>query len=150
MSETENNQIDIDNLQLASMRSRVKAFVIDDLSITLLVMFILWDNIAAANGDLLTILTVMNAAFFQIVVLKFIYQTFFIWYYGATIGKLISKIRVIDFENYGRVSLTNSAIRSFGRIISEALFYIGFIIAYFTDSRQTFHDKFGKTLVVNV
>ncbi|MEA2049323.1 MAG: RDD family protein [Campylobacterota bacterium] len=149
MNYSDNNDIDVDNLKLASMRSRIKAFIIDDLSITLIVMVMLWDKISLANGDLMTIMLLMNEAFFQIVVLKFIYQSFFIWYYGATIGKLIAKIKVIDFENYGRVSLMNSILRSFGRILSEAIFYIGFLFAYYTDSRQTFHDKFGKTLVID-
>lgn len=142
----ENNE----NLELASMRSRVKAFIIDDLSITLIVMIILWDKIANTNGNYIEAMLVMNEAFIQIVILKFIYQTTFIWYYGATLGKMIAKIKVIDFDNFEKVSLLNAAIRSFGRIISEALFYIGFLMAYYTDSRQTFHDKFGKTLVVNV
>lgn len=143
------DQIDTDNLQLASMRSRLKAFVIDDLSITLLVMIILWDKISSTNGDLMSTMMIMNEAFVQIVILKFIYQSFFIWYYGATIGKLIAKIRVIDFDSYGRISFTSSCIRSAGRVISEAVFYLGFFLAYFGDSRQTFHDKFGKTLVVD-
>ncbi len=138
-----------DNLQLASLRSRIKAFVIDDLSITLIVFLLLWDKISSANGDLVNIVIIMNEAFIQIIVLKFIYQTFFIWYYGATIGKIIAKIKVIDFDNFGKVSLLNAAIRSFGRIISESIFYIGFLIAYYTNSRQTLHDKFGKTLVVD-
>ena len=141
--------IDIDNLQLASMRSRIKAFIVDDLSITLLVMLILWDKITLANGELVATMMIMNEAFLQIVVLKFIYQTFFIWYYGATIGKFFAKIKVIDFNHFGRVSLVNSMIRSAGRIVSEAVFYIGFLIAYYTDSRQTFHDKLGKSLVVD-
>ena len=145
----EDNKIDIDNLQLASMGSRVKAFVIDDLSITLLVLLLLWDSVKASNGDFIAIMTIMNSAFFQIVFIKFIYQTFFIWYYGATIGKFIAKIKVIDFDDFGKVSLLNSAFRSGGRIISEMIFYIGFLLAYYTDSRQTLHDKFGKTLVVN-
>ena len=140
----------IEDLELASMRSRMKAFVIDDLSITLLVLIILWDKISAVNGDVMMAMMIMNDAFLQIIALKFVYQTFFIWYYGATIGKIVAKIKVIDYDNFGRVSLINSAIRSFGRIISESFFYIGFIIAYYTKSRQTFHDKFGKTLVVNV
>jgi len=140
---------DIQNLQLASIKARTKAFIIDDLSITLVVFLLLWDKITMANGDLLTILMVMNDAFYQIILLKFFYQTFFIWYYGATIGKFVAKIKVIDFDHFGRVSLINSAVRSFGRIISESLFYVGFVFAYFTDSRQTFHDKFGKTLVVD-
>lgn len=145
----EEHNIDTDNLQLASMASRVKAFVIDDLSITLLVLVLLWDSVKASNGDFIAVMTIMNSAFFQIVFIKFIYQTFFIWYYGATIGKLVSKIKVIDFDHFGKVSLINSALRSGGRIISEMIFYIGFIVAFFTDSRQTLHDKFGKTLVVN-
>jgi len=141
--------IDTSNLKLASMKSRMKAFVIDDLSITFLVMIILWDKISATNGDLVSSMMVMNEAFIQIIVLKFIYQSFFIWYYGATIGKLISKVKVIDFNNYGRVSLMNSCVRSAGRVISEAVFYVGFFLAYYGESKQTFHDKFGKTLVVD-
>lgn len=141
--------MDASNLELASISSRVKAFIIDDLSITLVVAFLLWDTISAANGDFGAIMGIMNSAFFQIVLIKFLYQTFFVWYYGATIGKLIAKIKVIDYDHFGRVTLMNSAVRSAGRIISEMVFYAGFIIAFFTDSRQTFHDKFGKTLVVN-
>lgn len=142
--------IDTDNLELASISSRVKAFVIDDLLITLVVLLMLWDKIAPYSEDFVTIMNVMNTAFLQIVVLKFIYQTFFTWYYGATIGKIVAKIKVIDFDNFGRVSFISSMLRSSGRIVSEAAFFLGFILAYFTDSRQTFHDKIGKTLVVNV
>jgi uncharacterized RDD family membrane protein YckC len=144
------DKIDIENLSLASNSSRVKSFIIDDIIITLLVVFILWDKIAMAGDDLIAIMEIMNGAFFQIIVLKFFYQTFFIWYYGQTLGKFIAKIRVIDFDNFGRVSLKNAMIRSMGRIVSEALFYIGFIMAYFTQSRQTFHDKIGRTLVVDI
>ena len=145
-----NNQTDANNLELASMRSRIRAFIIDDLSITLIVLIILWDKLSNVNGDIVLAMSIMNEAFVQIIVLKFLYQTVFIWYYGATLGKYIAKIRVIDFEHFGRVSLLNASIRSFGRILSESAFYIGFLIAYYTDSKQTFHDKFGKTLVVNV
>ncbi|MEA3553551.1 MAG: RDD family protein [Campylobacterota bacterium] len=141
--------MDTQNLQLASTKSRLIAFVIDDLSITLVVFLLLWNKINLANGDLVSIMIITNEAFFQIITLKFLYQTFFVWYYGATIGKIVTKIKVIDFDNFGKVSLVNSAVRAFGRIISESIFYIGFLIAFFTESRQTLHDKFGKTLVVN-
>ena len=144
------NQSNTEDLQLASMRSRAKAFIIDDLSITLVVFLLLWDKISIANGDMVSIMVIMNEAFEQIIILKFIYQTLFIWYYGATIGKMIAKIKVIDYENFGKVSLTNAILRSMGRILSEMIFYIGFIIAFYSDSKQTFHDKIGKTLVVDV
>jgi uncharacterized RDD family membrane protein YckC len=141
--------METENLELASMKSRMKAFVIDDLSITLIVFIIIWDKISAVNGDIMSAMIIMNEAFVQILVLKFLYQTFFIWYYGATLGKFVAKIKIIDFDNFGRVSFLNSALRSMGRILSEMVFYIGFFVAFYTDSKQTFHDKMGKTLVVD-
>jgi uncharacterized RDD family membrane protein YckC len=144
------DNINTDNLELASTRTRTTAFIIDDLLITLVAIIMLWDQISASGGNFVNILEVMNQAFMQIIFMKVIYQTYFIWYYGATIGKSIMKIRVIDYDNFNRVSFTQALIRSMGRIVSESFFYIGFLMAYYTDSKQTLHDKFGKTLVINV
>lgn len=143
------NNTDTNNLELATTRKRAMAFVIDDLLITFVSIVMLWDQISASGGEMIGVLTIMNQAFIQIVAIKVIYHTFFIWYYGATIGKSIMKLRVIDYENFGRVNLLGSFFRAFGRIISESIFYIGFLFAFYTESRQTLHDKIGKTLVVN-
>lgn len=145
----EDRRSDIDNLELASIKSRIKSFIIDDLLITLLVLIMFWEQVSRAGEDFLQIMIIINQAVWEVMLLKFVYQTFFIWYYGATIGKIVAKIRVIDYDNYGRVSFMNAMVRSAARIISEVFFYIGFIVANFNDARQTFHDKFAKTLVVN-
>ena len=144
-----NNNIDTDNLQLASYNDRIKAFIIDDLLITFVVTIMLWDQIVQAGDNYALMLALLNQYAMPVLVLKFIYQTFFIWYYGATLGKMAAKIKVIEYDQFGRVELKYAMVRSFGRIISEMFFYIGFIIGFFTDGRQTFHDKIGKTLVVN-
>lgn len=138
-----------DNLELASIRSRALAFVIDDFLITFIIILIYFENIANSGNDLMSVLIVMNELVFQILFLKFIYQTFFIWYYGATIGKIIIKIKVVDYNSFGRVSIVTAMIRSALRLISEMFFYIGFIFGFFLEGRQTFHDKLGRTLVVN-
>lgn len=138
-----------DDLKLASISSRLKAFVIDDLLITLIVFFIFWNQISSSGDDIMAFLVLMNEFVLQILVLKFIYQAFFVWYYGATIGKIVAKIRVIDYNHYGKVSLTSSLIRSFVRIFSEMFFYIGFVFAFFNDGKQTLHDKMARTLVVD-
>ena len=39
------------NLQLASMRSRAFAYIIDDLIITIIVMAIFWDRIMSVSHD---------------------------------------------------------------------------------------------------
>jgi len=147
--QNKNDQIDTNNLELASMRLRLRAFIIDDLIITFLVIIMLWDSLSANGGDLVALLSLLNAYAMPVVILKIVYQAFFVWYYGATLGKMASKIRVIDYDNFGRVSFMNSLFRSLGRILSEMFFYLGFIFGYFNDGRQTFHDKLGRTLVVN-
>jgi len=144
------NNTNINNdLQLATIGSRIKAFIIDDILITLLVLLIYWETLASSGGDLNTVLIIMNEFVLQVLVLKFIYQTFFVWYYGATIGKYFAKVKVIDYNDFSRVTLFQSALRSFGRILSEMFFYIGFVFAFFSDGRQTFHDKISKTLVID-
>lgn len=149
MSDTLNNQNDTSNLQLATFWPRIKAFIIDDILITFVVAIILWEQINAVGEDFNSVLMVLNSYVLPVMLLKVLYHTFFIWYYGATIGKYVAKIKVIDYDNFGKVTLLNSFIRAIGRILSEMFFYLGFIYAYFNDGRQTFQDKIGKTLVVN-
>lgn len=137
-----------DNLELATIGSRVKAFVIDDILITLVFIMLYWEKFSATD-DMMALLMIMNEGVYQVLLLKFIYQGLFVWYYGATLGKIFAKIRVIDYNHFGRVSLFSSLLRSFFRIISEMFFYIGFILAFFNDSKQTLQDRVAKTLVVN-
>ena len=139
-----------EDLQLASMRSRATAFVIDDLLVTAIILIIFWNNIMAVSHDVNAMMYFMKTDLVMpLIFLKFVYQTVFIWYYGATIGKIVTKIRVIDSNNWGRVTLFSAVLRSIGRIFSEMFFYIGFLIGFFNDGRKTFHDLTGKTLVVN-
>lgn len=143
-------QNNTNNLQLASMRSRALAYVIDDLLMTFIIMVIFWDNIVSVSNDVDAMMQLMKIELVTpLIILKIIYQTFFVWYFGGTIGKIILKIRVIDADTWNRVSIFSSFLRAGGRIFSEMFFYIGFLIGFFNDGRKTFHDITGKTLVVN-
>ena len=138
------------NLQLASMRSRALAYLIDDLLVTIIIMMIFWEDIISVSHDMNALMYLLKAELaFPLIILKIIYQTFFVWYYGATIGKIIVKIRVIDANEWGRVSMFSSFLRAVGRIFSEMFFYIGFLIGFFNNGRKTFHDIIGRSLVVN-
>lgn len=140
-----NNQ----NLELASISKRILAFLIDEILVTVLVYLVFWDSLIANSATIEELAVAVAGLLIPILVIKFLYQTVFIWYYGATVGKIILKIRTIDYNHFGRVSLSNSIIRSAGRIASEYFLYIGYIVALLTEGRQTFHDKIGRTLVVN-
>lgn len=101
-----------DNLELATIGSRVKAFVIDDILITLVFIMLYWEKFSATD-DMMALLMIMNEGVYQVLLLKFIYQGLFVWYYGATLGKIFAKIRVIDYNHFGRVSLFSSLLRFF-------------------------------------
>ncbi len=138
------------NLQLASMRSRALAYVIDDFLVTIIIMMIFWEDIISVSHDMNALMYLLKAELaFPLIILKIIYQTFFVWYYGATIGKIVVKIRIIDVNDWGRVSIISSFLRAVGRIFSEMFFYIGFLIGFFNNGRKTFHDIIGRSLVVN-
>ncbi len=138
------------DLQLASLRSRATAFVIDDLLVTAIIIIIFWDNIMAVSHDVNAMMLFMKTELVMpLIFLKFVYHALFTWYYGATVGKIVAKIKVIDSDTWGRVTPFSAIIRSLGRIFSEMFFYIGFLIGFFNDGRKTFHDFTGKTLVVN-
>ena len=143
-------QNNTENLQLASMRSRALAYVIDDFLITLIIMIIFWENIILVSNDSDALMNLMRVELVTpVITLKILYQTFFVWYYGATIGKIIAKIRIIDADSWDKVPLFSSFLRAVGRIFSEMFFYMGFLIGFFNEGRKTFHDITGKTLVVN-
>ena len=77
---------DIEKLQLASTQSRMRAFIVDDLFITFLIIIAMWDTFFSSDIPLVTKLSLISDISINVLILKFVYQTFFIWYYGATLG----------------------------------------------------------------
>ncbi len=138
-----------ENINIASINKRALAFMIDEIIITLLFAIIVWDKISSISSQQDMMAYVSSLAIY-IICVKMIYQAFFVYMYGATIGKMILKIRVIESEYLGLPTLLQSILRSVMRSISEMLFYMGFIVAYFTPIRLTWHDRVATTLVVDV
>ncbi len=66
----------------------------------------------------------------------------------GTLGKLALGIKVTDL--YGnRISFGRATGRYFGKIISGAIFMIGYIMAAFTERKQALHDIMASCLVVD-
>ena len=65
----------------------------------------------------------------------------------ATIGKHMMGIQVADL-NGGRLTLRAATIRNVMKLISGGMLFLGFIIAFFTKRKQSFHDIVSDTVVV--
>ena len=69
--------------------------------------------------------------------------------YGATLGKIAAKIRVIYIYDLSNPYLFYAILRSLVRVVSESIFYLGFLWAALNPKRETWHDKVARTLVIN-
>lgn len=152
---------------IAPLYKRVVSYFIDLFAISFLVVICMF----SANPDFLSFFNAnpndlnelqkiqyqqATSSFYTFLLLIYIpiylfYQTFFIWYMGATLGKFITKTRCVDVIKFNNPSLKASFLRACLRLLSDTyLFYIGFFYAFFNPLNQTFHDKISKTVVINV
>lgn len=65
----------------------------------------------------------------------------------ATVGKKTLGLEVTDLAGH-RISFARATGRYFGKIISVIIFFIGFIMAGFTEKKQALHDMMAGTLVI--
>ncbi len=141
-------KFETENITLAPLQKRVLAYFIDEILVSVLFALIYLDQLPENISTEETI-NIINSLFIYVVLLKVAYQTFFVWMYGATLGKIFLKIRVISTVDLENPSFLWSLNRASFRIISESLFYLGFLWAVLNPKRETWHDKVANTLVVD-
>jgi uncharacterized RDD family membrane protein YckC len=137
-----------EDITIADNKKRIFSYAIDDILISIIFAIIFWNQIAQSQSAVET-MAIVNQAFFEIVVVKILYHAFFVYQYGATIGKIVMKIRVLEVATLDTPSFMASLTRAIFRVVSEVVFYIGFIIAFFDLNKQTLHDKVAKSVVVD-
>lgn len=75
------------------------------------------------------------------------YESVLIGKYGATLGKMACKIKVVTADG-GKVSYGRAFSRSFAKMLSGFTCLIGYIIAIFDDQKRALHDHICNTRVV--
>lgn len=148
MNEEIQNLLHREGLKLAAIKKRGMAFFIDEMLLSLLLIIALGDSFFEAKSvEEMILLT--NMFFLEYMAMKIVYQAFFVMQYGATLGKIVMKIRVIEIKTLQTPNVVVSLNRAFVRVVSEMFFYLGFLWGAMEPSRQTWHDKSAKTLVID-
>ena len=148
MNEEIENLLSREHLTLAARWKRAVAFFIDEMLLSSLLIIAMSDSFSNAK-TIEDIIVLTNSYIMEYIVMKIVYQTFFIMQYGATLGKLAMKIRVIDINMLANPSFSVALNRAIFRIISEMIFYLGFLWGMLDPARQTWHDKTARTLVID-
>ena len=147
-------------LPYASFLSRLLAFIIDYLFITLILSILIsifmpagfaieGPEVVEYNEEYVRDLTEAAGPFMIVFYIAW-------WLYNAilhasrwqaTLGKRAVGIIVTDLEG-NRISFGKATIRFAGKLISTFIFFLGYLTAAFTSRRQALHDMIGGTVVL--
>ena len=144
---------------------RFVAYLIDDIILSAIgfvislpfIGSIIFSGIALSDMDNSKEKTFMGiAGIVGIVLLLAITLTVVSWLYfalmesskqQATLGKMALSLKVTDMEG-NKVTFARATGRYFGKIISNMIFMIGYILAGLTEKKQALHDMIAGCLVI--
>lgn len=147
-------------LPYASFLSRLAAFIVDYLLVTLILSILIsifmpagfaieGPEVVEYNEEYVRNLTEAAGPFMIVFYIVW-------WLYNAilhasrwqaTLGKRAVGIIVTDLEG-NRISFGKATIRFAGKLISTFIFFLGYLTAAFTSRRQALHDMIGGTVVL--
>jgi len=145
----------LSNYKISTLGKRATAYFIDDIIVSIFLFIIFYDKLLFIyqqmqnSMDYTPLVVYLQENTIIFILLRIVYQTFFVWQSGMTPGKALVKIKVIEMDTGNRPSFGVAFLRASIRIISESIFYLGYIVAFFNPLVQTLHDKLAKTVVVD-
>ena len=137
-----------ENIELAPMKKRALAFVVDDMLVGVILVISFSDAFANVK-DMQEYINLINSVLLEYMFIHIAYQTFFTMQYGGSLGKLLMKIKVIEVKTLDNPNILSSLNRAIFRIVSQQALFLGFLWGMLSPSKQTWHDLTAKTLVVN-
>ncbi|TKX32805.1 RDD family protein [Campylobacter aviculae] len=149
MNEDLMTRLERENLSIASFGKRVLAYFIDNFILSLIVCVIFYDQLLQSK-NLLETTQILGNFYLGFILLHFTYQTIFTYLYGASLGKIVCKIIILDESLLDKPNLMQSCIRSAIRQLSDMAFMLGFAWALGNDLRKTWEDYLARTIVVDV
>ncbi len=144
---------DKDRVVYAGFFPRLAAFLLDSVLVSAALSvfkFIVW-IIKLSVGDavifkpILFTYNVFDILFYLLTVAYFVLMTYFC---GATLGKFLMKIKVVDVEGQKLTFMSVLIRETVGRYLSALIVYVGYIIAGLDTRKQGLHDKVADTLVI--
>ncbi|MBX7491179.1 RDD family protein [Helicobacter turcicus] len=139
-----------EEIQTAALWKRVVAHIIDDLLVSMVIIGMYWESITQNVGDPEVVLNAISSSWLILYVVRIVYHWLFVRYYGATIGKIVVKIKVIETELLDNPNIRQAFVRSLFRALSEFLMYLPFLSVLMNSLQLGLHDRVANTIVVEL
>jgi len=140
-------KLDREGLKIASISKRAIAMAIDDFLVSFIIVIAFSSQFEHAK-TYEDVIVLTYTLFGYIFITYTLYHWIFVSLYGKTVGKMITKIRVIDTDTLDNPSWMRSLIRSVMRNFDEMFFYLGMAYAIVDPLNRAVHDIVGKCVVV--
>lgn len=136
-----------EGFKTASLTKRAVSMMIDDFLISFLIVIAFLDSFSNAK-TFEEIMIITDKLILYIFIAYTLYHWIFVALYGKTIGKIVTKTKVIDTESFDKPNFLMSFIRSVFRNFDEMFFYAGMMVAFFDPYNRALHDIIGRCVVV--
>lgn len=137
-----------EHIEIAKISHRFFAFLIDNFLVTLAFYLIFWEEMSSLPDSYVAMVEFLKGKVLYLVGLEFVYEVVFLSLYGATLGKMLFKIKVISLDMLDRPNLLYALIRTMCKILGKVFFYMPFFLVFFSPIAQALHDILGKTIVI--
>ncbi|PAF41411.1 RDD family protein [Helicobacter sp. 11S02596-1] len=139
-----------ENLNIPPFSHRVGAFLVDILLVGCLV-WVLCDYFFLKKATTIEakIFFIQKFIFF-IFIFIFLYDFFFLYFLGASLGKIIFKMKIISILSLDKPSLKMALVRCFIKTLEIMACFLPFIFTIKDKFLRTFHDKLPKTIVISI
>ena len=84
-----------------------------------------------------------------LITIYIVYETWMLSKYGATLGKIVMRLRVVRSDG-SPITYMQAFARYWAKVLSGLLFCIGFIIAVFDPEKRSLHDRICGTRVIRI
>jgi len=138
-----------EGLNVTPFAKRSIAYTIDELLVSMIIFIAFFNQFVNVQQDIMAMIELTNSMIIYIFILKTVYHTIFIHFYGKTIGKMVVKIKAVDIYTLDNPSLKNSFLRAVLRNVDEMFFYLGMLFALTNPFVQTLHDKLSKVIIID-
>jgi uncharacterized RDD family membrane protein YckC len=140
-------------LVYASVSTRFVASLIDGIItiiLNLIITFLLTGSIVVMGKTMNDSHAVGTTAILAIIIpqiLGLLYSVVFIGWKGATPGKMLFKIKVVQPDG-SPITFGRAFLRYIGYFISSIILGIGYIMAFFDNEKRALHDRIAGTRVI--
>jgi len=140
----------VTKIGIASERSRIMAYIIDNLAISMMLAFVITISVSVLSFTLVSTGTPPIYLFFilPVLILPLIYVLFKDSIRkGRSFGKKFNKIKVIDYKTLKPCTAIQSFLRNIILFI-PMMIIVEYIILHMDDEGRRLGDKFAGTIVV--